>query len=140
VGENMSLAEAENKLKEFFYYVSAFTATWLSSAYNALARFYEGTEARIELMTNISVAIYSSLEDACIEGVLGCSSALEMYGEIMFNYGFYFSKIVDDGDISTFIKFLDEVIRILSRYIAYVAWAKRTWKDAKELIETISRV
>jgi hypothetical protein len=137
VGENMSLAEAEKKLKEFFHYVSAYTARWLSDAYNALMRFYEGTEARIELMSSISVAIRSSLEDACIEEAIGCGSALQMVGDIMFNYGFYHSKIVVDGDIDAFIKFLDEAIRILSRYTGYVAWVKRTWKNAREAIEAI---
>ena len=39
----MSLAQAEDKLKEFFYYVSASVARWLSDAYGALAKFYEGT-------------------------------------------------------------------------------------------------
>ena len=91
-------------------------------------------------MTNVRLAIQNSLELACSEGILDCGSALHLFGEIMFNYGFYHSRIVVDGDINTFMEFLNEVIRILSMDRRYVEWARKSWEGAVEILRAIFKI
>ena len=136
----MSLAQVEDKLKEFFYYVSASTANWLSKAYDTLGKFYEGVIARTDLMSYIRLAIENSLAQAVGEGVIDVDTALHLFGSIMMYYGSKLDKITVDADINAFIEFLNEVIRILSVDRRYVEWARKSWEGAVEILRAIFKI
>lgn len=133
----MSLIQAEEKLKEFVYCVSASTARWLSNAFEALKRFYESATTRIDLMVYIRHSIERSIKQACERRVLECGDVIHLVGDVMYHYGLSFTKIVADADIQEFMKFLDEVIRRFRSYPEYLEWTKKTWEEAKELVKTL---
>jgi cyanate lyase len=136
----MSLARAEGKLKEFFYYVSASVARWLSDAHDALKRFYESEDARLDLMTSIRMAIKDSLVRACEERVINVDMAVHLFGDIMMYYGSYLTKIVADADISALISFLEEAIKNLKLYSRYAEWARKSWEGAMEILRMIFKI
>jgi len=136
----MSLARAEDKLKEFFYYVSASAARWLSDAYDALKRFYESEDARFELMTSIRMAIKDSLVRACEERVIDTDMAMHLFGDIMMYYGSNLTRIAVDADIDAFISFLEEVIRNLGLHSRYAEWARESWEGAMEIIRMVFKI
>jgi hypothetical protein len=136
----MSLARAEDKLKEFFYYVSSSTARWLSNAYDALEKFYESYDIRHKLMTNIRMAIEYSLGQACDAHVMDCATALHLFGDIMMLYGYDLARITIDADINAFIEFLDKAIEILSMHSRYIEWARKSWEGTMEILRMIFKV
>jgi hypothetical protein len=136
----MSLARAEDKLKEFFYYVSASAARWLSDAHDALKRFYEGEDARLDLMTSIRMAIKDSLVRACEERVIDIDMAMHLFGDIMMYYGSYLTRIAVDADINALISFLEEAIKNLRLYSRYAEWARKSWEGAIEILRMIFKI
>ena len=136
----MSLVRAEDKLKEFFYYVSSSVARWLSDAYDTLKRFYESEDARLDLMTSIRMAIKDSLVRACEERVIDIDMAMHLFGDVMMYYGSYLTRIVVDADIDAFISFLEEAIRILRLHSRYAEWTRKSWEGAIEILRTIFKI
>ena len=133
----MSLAQAEEKLKEFFYYMSPRSGEMLRRAYEALRWFSESYDARRVLMENIRDAIDYSFTLAYDANVLIGFVAFSVHSDIMIHYGIYYNKIVVDADINAFIEFLDKVIKILSEHSGYVEWVRRSWEDMEWVLRKI---